>query len=396
MNKTIDATALPLPKPILSWKAISWDKVLEGVRRFQVRIAKAWKEGRFRMGKTLQRLLQKSFYAKILAIKRVTSNRGSKTPGVDKVVWKTPATKMKVANQLGIGKYTPQPLRRIYIPKKNGKKRALGIPTMADRWHQAIHLLTLEPISESTGDKNSYGFRPCRYTADAIEQTFKALRREQSAQYILEGDIKACFDEISHEFLLKHIPMDKTVLKKMLKAGFMEKNVFHETDAGTPAGGIISPTLANMALDGIEKRLQEHFANRLSKHRMHFIRYADDFVITADSKELLENEVKPLLVAFLSERGLRLSEEKTIITHIKKGFYFLGQTIRKLKDKLIIKPSDKSVKAILDKIRDLCRRNKQAKTCDLIRLLNPVIRGWANFHRHVVSSATFNKVDCDI
>lgn len=276
------------------------------------------------------------------------------------------------------------------------KKRALGIPTMPDRAQQALHLLTLEPISESSADKHSYGFRPCRSTADAIQQCFNALRMKQSAQYILEGDIKACFDEISHKWIHEHIPMDKTILGKMLKSGYIEADTFHKTDFGTPQGGIISPTLANMVLDGIEKFLLQELKGKINKHKVHFIRYADDFIITADSKELLENEVKPKLATFLLERGLRLSEEKTKITHIHEGFDFLGQTIRKFKDKLIIKPSDKAVKSILDKIREICKLNKQVKTEEIIKRINPIIRGWTYYHRHVVSAATFSKVDCEI
>jgi len=232
----IDMTAQRIQQP-LSWKLIPWDKVVEHVRKLQIRIAKACKNRDLSKVKSLQRLLQKSFYAKLLAVRRVTTNKGSKTPGVDKVIWKSPEDKLKAANQLGVGNYTPLPLRRLYILKKNGKRRPLGLPSMKDRAMQALHLLTLEPIAESTADKNSYGFRPCRSTADAIEQCFKALCRGHAAQYILEGDIKACFDEISHEWMLKAIPMDKTVLRKMLKAGYIESNAFYKTEAGTPQGG---------------------------------------------------------------------------------------------------------------------------------------------------------------
>ena len=395
-SKVINAT---VHKPSLlkhHWKHIPWRKVIECVRRLQIRIAKAWLKGDYGTVKDLQRLLLKSFYARLLAVKRVTSNKGSKTPGIDKVLWLSPITKMNAAIQLGKGPYKPSPLRRIHIPKKNGKTRPLGIPTMPDRAEQALHLMTLEPISESTGDKHSYGFRPCRSTADAIAQCFTILARKDSPQYILEGDIKACFDEISHEWMLKHIPMDKETLRKMLKAGYMEKGIFHVTEVGTVQGGIISPTLANMVLDGIENYLKLQFGNRLKSHKVHFIRYADDFVITANSEELLVNEIKPSLENFLNARGLRLSKEKTIVTHIQKGFTFLGQTIRKFKDKLIIKPSDKSIESLLDKIRDICNEHKQAKTGFIIEQLNPIIRGWANYHRHVVSSATFTKVDSEI
>jgi len=199
---------------------------------------------------------------------------------------------------------------------------------------QALSLLALDPVAETLGDLNSYGFRKERSTADAIEQCFAALSRKNSAQWILEGDIKACFDRISHEWLLQHIPMDKTILRKWLKAGFIDKNVLHTTEEGTPQGGICSPVLANMTLDGLEKKLREKFPKpprKSSKEKVNFIRFADDFLITGRSKEVLEDEVKPLVEQFMKERGLELSPEKTLITHIDEGFDLLGQRLRKYK-----------------------------------------------------------------
>lgn len=392
----VDVTVHKPPLSRYTWKTIPWKKVIECVRRLQVRIAKAWSEGRYKKAKNLQRLLLKSYYARMLAIRRVTTNKGSKTPGIDNIIWKSPQSKMKAVDQLGKGNYTPIPLKRRYIPKKDGKKRPLGIPSMPCRAQQALHLATLEPISETVGDRNSYGFRPKRGTADAIGQCFIVLARKDAPQYILEGDIKACFDEISHSWMLEHIPMDKNVLRKMLKAGFIEDGNFHETNSGTVQGGCISPTIANMVLDGIEDHLRKTFERRLKAHKVHVIRYADDFIITANSKEFLEDDIKPALVDFFGVRGLRLSSEKTIVTHIESGFDFLGQTIRKFKNKLIIKPSDKSIKSLLDKARDICRKHKEVKTGYIIKTLNPIIRGWANYHRHVVSSVVFSKIDSEI
>lgn len=392
MRKLIDAKA-PASWRLTSWKTIPWNELRKSVSKLQVRIAKAWREGRHRIAKSLQQLLVRSHYAKLLAVQRVTSNRGRNTPGIDKVLWKTPELKLKAAQQLGKGPYKPSPLRRIYIPKKNGKKRPLGIPTMKDRAQQALHLMTLDPIAETMADSNSYGFRPARSTADAIEQCFTVLAKKRSAEYILEGDIKACFDKISHEWILNNIPMDKRILHKMLKSGYLEKEAFHPTDEGTPQGGIISPVLANMVLDGMQTLLEEKLGTRRRTHKVNFIRYADDFIITANSKELLENEIKPMLIEFLKTRGLLLSEEKTLITSIHKGFDFLGQNVRKYKGKLLIKPSEKATKTFLDKVRATCKGDKQATTLNMIRKLNPIIKGWANYHRHVVSSEIFQKVD---
>src|ERR1700722_8326573 len=241
----------------LNWKHIIWRNVENHVRRLQIRIAKAIKLGRQNKAKALQWILTHSFYAKCLAVKRVTQSSGKNTPGVDKVIWKTPNQKMKAVFSLKRRGYKSLPLRRIHIPKKNGKLRPLGIPAMRDRGMQALHLLGLEPISETLADKNSYGFRPKRSIHDAIEQCFNLLSRGNSTQWILEGDIKACFDKISHNWLLKNVMMDKNILRQWLKAGFIEENLFKNTLEGTPQGGIASPTLANIVLDGLEKIVKD-------------------------------------------------------------------------------------------------------------------------------------------
>ena len=378
------------------WDSIDWNATHENVRRLQMRIVKATKAGRWGKVKALQRLLTHSFSGKALAVKRVTENQGRKTSGVDGEIWTMPSQKAKAIRRLQQRGYHPKPLRRIYIPKSSGKMRPLGIPCILCRSMQALYLLALDPVAETLGDLNSYGFRKERSTADAIEQCFAALSRKNSAQWILEGDIKACFDRISHEWLLQHIPMDKTILRKWLKAGFIDKNVLHATEEGTPQGGICSPVLANMTLDGLEKKLREKFPKpprKSSKEKVNFIRFADDFIITGRSKEVLEDEVKPLVEQFMRERGLELSPEKTLITHIEDGFDFLGQHLRRYKGKLLITPSRKNIHTFLEGIRKVMKDNKQATTGNLIAHGNPKIRGWANYHRHVVSKETFSKVD---
>ncbi|GAA0796055.1 group II intron reverse transcriptase/maturase [Marinobacterium sediminicola] len=346
-------------------------------------------ECNWRKVKQLQRLLTRSTSAKALAIKRVTENRGSKTPGIDGVVWSTPKAKMLALSNLSTRDYKAKPLRRIHIPKANGGKRPLGIPTMGDRAMQALYLLALEPVSETTGDGNSYGFRPHRSTQDAMAQCCNALSRQNSPQWILEGDIKGCFDNISHEWLLNHVPLERPVLKQWLKAGFVELRKLFPTDSGTPQGGIISPVLANLALDGMEGMLKKHFPRR---RKVNFIRYADDFVVTATDPETLET-AKRLIRNFLAERGLELSEQKTKITHINDGFDFLGWTFRKLKGKWRMTPSQKNQKRFYANVRDVVRTHRASSQDVLISKLIPVIRGWGMYHKHVSATRTFNQVD---
>ena len=378
------------------WHDIDWQAAQSNVRRLQTRIVKATQEGKWGKVKALQHLLTHSFSSKALAVRRVTENHGKKTPGVDKMIWDDPEKKATAIRQLRQRDYHPQPLRRIYIPKSNGKQRPLGIPTMRDRAMQALYLLALDPIAETIGDPNSYGFRPGRSAADAIEQCFIALGQESCAQWILEGDIKGCFDAISHEWLETHIPMDKTILRKWLKAGYMEEHVVYPTEAGTPQGGICSPVLANLTLDGLERKLRELYPTntpRAKRAKVNLVRYADDFIITGSSKELLEQVVMPLVETFMRERGLQLSQEKTHITHIEEGFDFLGWNVRKYNGKLLIKPSKKAAQTFLETIRMHIKKHQQASAGRLVEILNPIIRGWVNYHRHVVSKKTFHSVD---
>jgi RNA-directed DNA polymerase len=346
------AAAVPLTgasSTSVKWESINWKNTETEVHRLQMRIAKAVSEGRHGKVKALQWLLTHSFHAKVMAVKRVVQNKGGKTPGVDKIIWKTPQQKIKAALSLTRKSYQTQPLKRIYIPKKDGRLRPLSIPTMKCRAMQGLHLLALDPIAEFYADKNSYGFRPKRSTADALGACFIALAKKCSAQWILEADIKSCFDKISHDWLRENIPMDKEILSKWLSAGYIDGDVFHQTEFGTPQGGLASPTLLVLTLSGLEQAV--HAATNSRTDKVNLSIYADDFIITGASKEVLESKVQPVVESFLKERGLVLSQEKTKITHINEGFDFLGTNVRKYKGKYITKPSKKSVKCFLADIR---------------------------------------------
>jgi len=256
---------------------------------------------------------------------------------------------------------------------------------------QTLYLLSLLPVAETLADTNSYGFREYRSCADAIQQCFTCLSGHYSAEHILEGDIKACFDMISHEWLLKNIPVDKVMLAKFLKAGYIEQGKFFDTRDGTPQGGSISPVLANMTLDGMERVIKQSVPRR---SKVNFVRFADDFIVTAKSEELLRNNIIPAITSFLQERGLVLSSSKTVITNIKNGFDFLGQHIRKYRDnKVRITPSRNSIKRMKENIRQTLKRARGWPAKNLITAMNSRIRGWANYHRRIVAKKTFNKLD---
>ena len=386
----------------LRWSQINWTEAEEQVSRLQIRIVKATLEQKWRLVKRLQYLMTNSFYAKAIAVKRVITNKGKRTPGIDGELWKTDVEKMKAVNELNCQTYHAKPLKRIYI-EKFGKteKRPLGIPTMRDRAMQALQLLALEPVAETTADRISFGFRKYRSPEDAREYAFRILSRKDSPQWILEGDIKSCFDKISHEWMMEHIPTDKRILKEFMKCGYINKGKLYPTTEGSPQGGVISPTYANMVLDGMEpmilnvywrSKVKKTFGVKYNSHKVHMVRFADDFIVTASDKETLE-AIKQMLESFLRERGLTLSMEKTVITHINSGFDFLGWNFRKFKGKLIIKPSSKSMRKVTKKISEIIKNNRTTKQEILIQRLNQVLIGWANYHQGTCAKKCFGTID---
>jgi RNA-directed DNA polymerase len=379
------------------WASIDWPQAERVVRRLQARIVQACKAGRWGKVRALQHLLTHSYAAKVLAVRRVTENKGSRTPGVDGETWTTTEEKMAAVQGLRQRGYQPLPLRRVYIPKPNGKRRPLSIATMRDRAMQTVYLFALDPVAEVDADLNSYGFRVGRSTADAMDQCFKVLGHKGSASYLLEGDIRACFDLIDQDWLEGHVRIDTKFLRRWLKAGFRERGRLYPTERGAAQGGPISPVLANCTLNGLERLLMRHFPPRKSDSaRVHVIRFADDFVITGRDRSVLETAVKPLVEAFLQERGLTLSPEKTVVTHISEGVDFLGQHLQTYRGRLRITPSAKNVSAFLEKVRTLIRKRQQATAGDLIEQLNSMVRGWALFHRHVSSARAYARVDTAI
>ena len=383
------------------WDYLNWTRIMKQVNKLQSRIAKAVKSNKNRLRKRLNYMLKKSYYARLLAVKKVTENKGGKTPGVDGEIWPTSKAKMKAVSLLNLKSYKSKPLKRIYIEKKSSKKkRPLSIPCMSDRAVQALYALILKPVSETTGDLHSYGFRKFRSTKDACSYIKLCLQQKTSARWILESDIKGCFDNIDHNWLMEHIPLDKRILNEFLKAEYKEKKELFPTTAGVPQGGIISPILANMTLDGIEDYIQNKYwksktgcINRQhNNHKVNLIRYADDLIITADTQETAK-DLKRMLSDFLRIRGLELSEKKTKITEVTAGFDFLGWNFRKYNNSLKVQPSAESIKAIKTKIGITIRMMSACPQEAVIGTLNPIIRGWGNYHDAVSSWRSFRKVD---
>ena len=371
------------------WSSIDWEEIKFRVNRLQTRIAKATHNENWNLVKRLTYLLIHSHSAKLLAVRIITQNHGKRTAGVDGQLWTAASDKMRAVLSLTDQQYRASPLRRIYIPKPGkSTKRPISIPTMNDRAMQALYALALQPVAETTADPRSFGFRLFKCAQDASTYAFTCLWRKTSSQWILEGDIKGCFDNIAHSWLKNNIPMDRSILSQFLKSGFISNGIFYHTDNGTPQGNIISPILANMTLDGIEKALDDRFP----RQKVHFIRYADDFLVTAPSKKIAE-EVCEIIRDFLAIRGLELSPEKTLITHIDDGFDFLGWNFRKYKGILLTKPSPKSIKSITQKLKTIVSKAKAWTQDELIKTLNPIIKGWTNYHRHIAAKNTFMKLD---
>jgi RNA-directed DNA polymerase len=326
------------------------------------------------------------------AYARLDTNKGAMTKGTtnETVDGMSLAKIAQLIDDVRHERHRWTPVRRVYIAKKKGGQRPLGLPTWKDKLLQEVMRSILEAYYEPQMSQHSHGFRPgrgCHTALHEVQATWTGSR------WFVEGDIAKFFDGISHPWLEAHIPMDKSILHKWLKAGYIDKQVFYRTEEGTPQGGPISPALANLTLDGLERELQSLYpGDRQSrKAQVNLIRFADDFVITGSSKEVLEHEVKPLVEQFMKERGLTLSAEKTLITHIEDGFDFLGHQVRKYNGKLIIKPSKKNVKAFLEKVRKVVKEHQGATAGNLILLLNPLIRGWARYHQHVESQENLSR-----
>ncbi len=393
-------------KRTTDWQRVNWRRAFRVVRNLRQRIFKATRNGDWRRVRNLQRLLLKSYSNVLLAVRRVTQiNAGKRTPGIDKLLVKTGPAKAILADALKQQvPWKPLPAKRVYIPKGNGKRRPLGIPSVIDRCLQAIVKTALEPCWEAQFEPTSYGFRPGRSAHDAIARIYVTANVANRKKWVLDADIAGCFDQINHECLLQQVGNfpARGLIAGWLRAGYMEYGALHSTGSGTPQGGIISPLLANIALHGMEAALGiTRYAQGCVKKtvRRVIVRYADDFVVFCDTKAEAE-QAQADLQSFLSLRGLTLSEDKTQIVQLSEGFDFLGFNVRHYPAshtptgwKLLIKPAQKSVMGFREKLRQIFKQLHGSNAQCLIRVLNPLLRGWANYYRGVVSSKTFQTLE---
>jgi RNA-directed DNA polymerase len=390
---------------VLDWDRIDWGHIEHDVRRLRQRIFTASQAGDLKRVRDLQKLMLRSRANALLSVRRVTEvNAGRATAGVDGKTALMASQKADLADwvQQRVGSWTPRPVKRVYVPKPDGRRRPLGIPVIRDRAYQALVANALEPEWEARFESRSYGFRPGRGCQDAIQAIYITARGKSARRvWALDADLKAAFDRIDHHHLLTSLGTfpARDVVEQWLKTGAVEKGWFTPTDEGTPQGGVISPLLLNVALHGMEQAAGVRYhppshrdAGTAVPGSPVLIRYADDLLALCHSADQAEG-VKARLAEWLEPRGLAFNEDKTRVVHLDQGCDFLGFNVRRYNGKLLIKPSKAALVRLRKRLSAEMRALRGLNAEAVLTRLNPVIRGWSAYYRHVVASQEFNDLD---
>lgn len=367
------------------WKSIDFRAAKSHVKKLQTRISAALARGELDKAERLTYMLTHSYLAKVFAVQCVCNKKNN-----DAKKMTTCGERLDLALTLSARGYRSDAVVRKEIPKANGGIRMLSIPTVRDRAMQTLYRFALEPVAEFLSDEHSYGFRPNRNTADALGRCLDVLNGDGCPEYVLEGDICRCFDNINRQWIMDNIPLEKKVLKQFLHRMYRQDGKLFPVTEGIPQGACISPMICNMVLDGIEPLLKQHFGDAVQ-----FVRYADDFVVIGHNRQILERSVIPVLIDFLSVRGLHLSEEKTVITHIDTGFDFLGWHIQRYGRQTIATPSAKNILSLRTKVEGVLFSFWSSRKM-MNDKLKSIIKGWVNYHLGVVLPQSLYEVEYDL
>jgi len=375
----------------ISWEFIDWKHVNYRVEKLQKRIAQSAEDRNWNKLRHLQKMLMNSFYARLLAVHRVTSKKSKRTPGLDGKFWFTDEEKFEAVERLKLEykNYHFSPFMRIYVLKENDKTktRPLSIPIIFDRAMQSLYLLAIDPVVEYITDKHAYGFRKNRSAQDAIKDIRYNFRLMTTNQWVLKADIHGCFDHISHNYLIEFCPFDKQLITNLLKCGYIYKNKYYPTEEGIPQGGVLSPVLSNLCLSNFEKIIEFKFNNSVK-----IVRFVDDYLISGTTKEQLE-EILKILKLYLAKRNLTLSDEKTKIKHITQGVDFIGWNIKKINHQIIILPTYKNYLEMIERITERIKQGNNWSKEKLIKNLNDLITGWGLYHNYGCAPHVYNELD---
>lgn len=385
MNGELKRKPCPSADKDSQWKSIDFRAAKSHVKKLQTRISAALGQGELDKAEKLMYMLTHSYLAKVFAVQCVCNRKNNDAKKLTSC-----GERLDLALTLSARGYRSDAVVRKEIPKANGGVRMLSIPTVRDRAMQTLYRFALEPVAEFLGDEHSYGFRPNRNTADALCRCLDVLNGDSCPEYVLEGDICRCFDNINRQWIMDNIPLEKKVLRQFLHRMYRQDGKLFSVTEGIPQGACISPMICNMVLDGIEPLLKQHFGDAVQ-----FVRYADDFVVIGHDSQILERSVIPVLTDFLSVRGLHLSEEKTVITHIDTGFDFLGWRIQRYGRQTIATPSAKNMLSLRTKVESVLFSSWSSRKM-MEDKLKSIIKGWVHYHRGLVPPQSLYEVEYDI